>query len=249
MSRLPKNRNTAERRNRVVDFLTLPRARAWRHVVLVGAFTLISLGQMLFMLGGRTGNPGAWFWVAETMVAALLVGYSYVNLRVLVPRLLLRGRYVEYGLALAGGTLAYVVVKWVAESWLLGRAGVETEFNAVTVLDWLSTTVMFAVCLSATSAVVLFRGWIDQGRKISEMESRGLRSSVESIRGRVDPPWLFRTLDHAAELVKNNPRAASEVIFGLSERLRKALYGPREQETTRPDGRDDINNPNDEVRR
>lgn len=214
----------AERRNKIVDFLILPGFRAWRHALLITAFSFISFGSLLFLSEGGAELSGVRFYLVGAFIAALLVAYCYLNLYLLVPRLMLRGRYLEYLFALLGGIFLYVVIKWAAERYLLSLAGVETEFNAVTVLDWLSSVVMYAICLMSTSAVVLFRQWIADTHKINDLENDCLQSSVDEIKSRVNAPVLYRVLGYAAEKVKTDPEKVSLIIFRLSERLRRELY-------------------------
>ncbi len=196
----------------------------WKHILVVAAFALISLGQSLFGVGTHAEALGNAFRVFVAANAAVLVGLCYLNLYVFAPRLLMNGRYRKYLGTVLVVLAGYILLRWVAEEWLLARVGIERKFNAVTVLDWMSTLTMCAVCLMSTSAVILFRQLVEDTQKINEMENARLQSSVEKIKNRIDTRVLYRTLDYAARKVKTDPGKASEVIFRLSERLRRELY-------------------------
>ncbi len=209
---------------RMLDVPALPRFGVWGHVILVAAFAFISVGQLMFVLHGRAETSGGAYLSLTTFLAALLVGVCYLNLYLLAPRLLLKERYVEYLSALFGAIFVYIVVKWAVEVYLLSRAGIAVQFNAVTLLDWLSSIFMYAVSLMSTSAVILFRQWVADTQKINDLENSRLQSSVDRIKKSIDAPVLYRVLGYAAKNVKRDPEKVSGIIFKLSEKLRRDLY-------------------------
>ncbi len=190
-----------------------------RHVLVVLAFALIAVGQTIFGLDAHVDVLGGRLFVLMAINAAVMVALAYLNLYVLSPRLLLKGRYVEYLFVLAGGIAIYIVGKWVVEFRVLASVGVERGFSPVTVLDWLSSGAMCVFFLVSSSATLLFRQWIEDTRRISELEN-----PVEEFKSRVDAPLLYRVLGYAAKKVKTDPARVSEIIFRLSERLLKDLY-------------------------
>lgn len=195
-----------------------------KHILVILAFTSVAVGQTLFGLGAHAEALGGALYLIGAANIAVMVGLAYLNLCVLTPHLLLRGRYVEYLSTLTGGVFAYLVLKWMSERWLLGRVGIEWEFNFVTVLDWLSNLAMFVIFLVSGSAMLLFRQWIADTRRIDEMENNRLQSSVDEFKNRLNAPLLYRVLGYAARKVKSDPERVSEIIFSLSERLRRDLY-------------------------
>jgi hypothetical protein len=190
-----------------------------RHILIVSAFAVIAVGQTLFGLGTHTDELEGWLYVLGTANAATMVGLAYFNLYALVTRLMLKGRYVEYFTILLGVIFIYIVGKWIVEEWLLRTIGIERMFNFVTVMDWLSNGAMSMIFMVSVLAMKFFRQWIRDTQKISELEN-----PVDEFKNRIDAPLLYRVLGYAARKVKTDPQKVSEMIYRLSERLRRDLY-------------------------
>lgn len=211
-------------RNLLFDFLTQPRFRVGRHVLIIVTFALVSVGQVLFVLREWMDALGGGSYLYWGCNAAVMIAAFYLNLYRIAPRRLLKGRYVEYLALLLGTTTAYVALKWAAESLLLAQVGVPRSFTVVTLLDWLSNTLLYAICMASSSVTVLFRQWVADTERISALESTRLQSSVDELKSRLNIPLLFRVLGYAAKKVKTDPGRVSDLIFRLSDELRRELY-------------------------
>lgn len=198
--------------------------RICRHALVVAAFAVLSLGPSLYLLGDRIDQLGEGFILFSVVNAAALIACFYLNLYVITPQLLMRGSYSKYFSLLCVMMLVYIILKWSGERWLLSTIGVERSFNAVTLLDWASNTAMCVVCLLSCSAIVLFRQWMVDTRKIHDLETTRLQNRVDEFKERIDAPVLYRVLGYTAEKVKSDPAKVSEIIFRLSDRLRRQLY-------------------------
>lgn len=210
--------------NILFDFLTHPKFRVWRHALIIIVFSFISIGQSLFVFGDYMGDLGKnvyWFGISNTIV---IVSFFYLNLYLLVPRLLLKNRYMEYLFALLGGTTVYLIIKGVIESYTLSHLGIWRDFTIVTLLDGLSNLTLYTICIASSSATILFRQWISDTEKINDLENNRLKKSVDEIKSLINTRLLSNVLNYASEEVKTEPDKVSDILFRLSEVLRYELY-------------------------
>lgn len=197
--------------------------KVWWHVFLVMTFVFIPGGQLMLTLGRTDGLGSEAGWIA-ILIAGILIALCYINLYILVPRMMLKEKYAKYFTALSGGILAYVVIKWGLERYLLAKEGVAVEFNEVTMLDWMANFFMYGIAVISPAAIVMFKQWIADTKKIDDLENNRLQSRVDKIKNSIDAPVLYRVLGYAAKKVKTDPEKASAIILRLSEKLRRELY-------------------------
>ncbi len=83
-------------------------------------------------------------------------------------------------------------------------------------------------------AGIKFRDVYDQSRmralRASQLEAKLAQAKLESLRGQLQPHFLFNTLQAATTLIYEDPDGAEEVLLSLSELLRFSLEELREQE-------------------
>jgi len=148
----------------------------------------------------------------------------YTNLYGLIPRLLWPGRLVQY----AGAVLALVVSFWLFVGACIliaprGRlmADYPTTFSPV---NFLETILLPLVFIGATTGIQVFRRWVRDLRRMSELETRHLREELTQLKSQINPHFLFNTLNNPEVLTRKDPEKASQILFALSDILRYQLY-------------------------
>ena len=196
------------------------RLRALRYgfVGAVLAFVVFE-GPAERLAAGETLGAGV-VWINGGLFA-LLFGLVAVHARVLVPRLLVRGRMWAYAASALGLVAAFAV----AEA-LLVRAAVAGVVPAEppTLVGFTSAALLPLVFLGATAGVQLFGQWAADAGRLQETRARQLRAELDAVRGRLQPHFLFNTLNNLEALVRTDPDRALRVLADLSDVLRYGLY-------------------------
>ena len=91
--------------------------------------------------------------------------------------------------------------------------------------NWLATGLRFFVamaCMMLFGLVALRSHWLAQTQ-----EYRAKQAELATLQARVDPHFLFNTLNTGIALVHARPDAAERLLLDLSDLFRAALAGPR----------------------
>lgn len=212
------------RQNVLFDFLTRPGFRVWRHMLFILALIPVGLSQSFFVFGSSAEIPTSTIYSFGVCFAVITIAIVYFNSYYLAPYFLSRGEYASYFIVLLLVVSGFVLVKYMAEYWIFLNAGIMREFNGVTVLDGLSNLMTYTVCIASSSITLLFRQWMADHAKIESLENKQLKNSIDEIKNRIRPTFLYATLDYASEKVKSDPGQTSDTLFKLSELLRYQLY-------------------------
>ena len=215
---------TGEYKNLFYDFLIEPKFRIGRHLLFIFIFSVIAIGQSLFIFGDRLSVLGNNTYIYTTGNIVIITALAYINLYFLAPLLLLKSRYIEYFTILVMIIAIYLVFKWHFESYLLSEIGIERKFNFVTLLDFFSNLAIYIIFIISGALTILFRQWTADSERISDLKNKQLKGGVDELKNRINPKSVSNVLDYVSEKVKTNPKEASEILFKLSDVLRYELY-------------------------
>lgn len=211
--------------NIVYEFLTEPRFGLGRRMLFVAMLIGCSFGQVFLMFGEQIESLGYVAYIIGVALALLYALLLHFNVAYLVPRLLLRGKYVEYIILLLVGTIAVLLcVKFFAKYPILCPYGIINSFNAVSLLDTLSSLVIITICITSSLIPTLVRQWLIDIRNINNLENRRLKSTIDEFKNHINTELLYDIIESASERVKTAPDKASDMIISLSELLRYELY-------------------------
>lgn len=216
----------SEYKNILFDFLMQPRFRVWRHLLFIAVLIPICLSQAFFALGAAPGMPVSTIYVFGICFSMTMIALAWFNLYVLTPRFLLKQRYTAYILIFSLAVTGIMAVRYFAGARVMGVPGI---VNGVTVLDWLSNGTLYAIGIACSSVTVLLREWVEDHRRIGNLESERLKNDIGEFRNRINPQLLYATLDYAAAGVKSDPARTSDILFRLSELLRYQLYDSKRE--------------------
>lgn len=211
-------------RNTLFDLLTGSDFRLWRHLLFVGAFFPIGLSQAFFVFDGYLEIETKTIYVFGIALSITIIAFVYFNIYFLASYFLPKTEYVSYSLALLSSVVTFLVLKYTVEYWIFSNVGVYREFNGITLLDGLSNLALYSICIASGAISLLFKRWIADNELIENLESKQLKNNIEEIKNRIQPHFLFATLDYASERVKTEPKQTSDTLFRLSELLRYQLY-------------------------
>lgn len=147
-----------------------------------------------------------------------LVFLVYVNLRVLIPKLLERGKYAIYALSIP---LLLVTTFGLHEfTFEILLPILPTEFYMVSFTDPGVLFTIFTIYLVTSSLLKLSKSWY----LLQQVEKEKLNIELNSLKAQVNPHFLFNSLNsiYSQALAKSDQTA--ETVLELSNLLRYMLY-------------------------
>ncbi|MFV0267001.1 MAG: sensor histidine kinase, partial [Draconibacterium sp.] len=147
-----------------------------------------------------------------------IVAVVYINLRLLFPFFLEKGRYILYSLlilsliALGSGFYLVLFNKWV-DYFFEG-------YYFIAFYGFWDISLYFAVYLVATSLLRLARGWF----RLQEIETERNKAELKALRSQINPHFLFNSLNSIYSLARKNSKEVPEKIVQLSDLLRHIIY-------------------------
>lgn len=210
--------------NIVFDFLTEPRFRIGRHMLLILMLIGYAVGQSMYVFDNHTGKLG---WVSYVYTASLAVVYivlTYIIIYLLAPHFLARNKVLSFFVVLLGSILFLVAAKNMIEYNLSLYLGIAYPINGATLLNYITEIIHTTICVSSSMIPFLLRMWTADSKRIVDIEGQRLKSSIEEFKEQINPDFLFNIIQYASEEVKREPRKASDAIMCLSDLLRYELY-------------------------
>lgn len=188
-------------------------------------FVLILL---VLLKGGNEEHRYADDTFVYLKLAGLLVilGLTALNLYVLIPRFLFKGKYGGYFIGVGGGIvlsfLLFVQVRaWLPSLLLPGKAAAKPADNAA---DFLAYVVLLCVLCAATAGMKLFQRWVTDSYRLTQLENIRIHTELDLLKSNVSPHFLFNMLGGSEVLIHTEPEKASQVLIKLSDLLRYQLY-------------------------
>lgn len=167
----------------------------------------------------------------------------YTNLYLLIPRLLERGRYYTYIVALLCTIIitaalivpGYYMGAWLSEKTFLELYGIPpTDYMHLFKVSTLPST-MASITLGMS--LKLTKNWIQSRQREQllqkeklELEKEKLETELKFLKSQFNPHFLFNTINSIFVLIDKNPRLASESLAKFSDILRYQLYECNEQQ-------------------
>lgn len=155
---------------------------------------------------------------------SLLVGI-YLNLNLLIPRLLRHRRYVAYifllTVLLAGTTLLNVATFEYLADWLFPGYYFISYYAPSEILQFI------AIYIGLTSLLKLSKGWFhlqEKERRIAQLEKGKLDAELRTLKAQLDPHFLLNSLNSLYSLALDGDQRTPEIILKLSESVRYMLY-------------------------
>jgi LytS/YehU family sensor histidine kinase len=177
--------------------------------------------------GGYTEIPASIIYGFGTGIIVAIMVFACFNVSCLAPCYLPKGEYFTYIVVLLLLTAGFISLKHITEDLILLSFGVKRTMNGVTVLEWLSNLMLYTITIASTSITALFKQWMTDNAKIENLENKQLKNHLEEFKNRINPQFLYATLDYASEKAKSDPEQTSETLFKLSELLSYQLYDNR----------------------
>lgn len=153
----------------------------------------------------------------------------YLNIYVLIPRLLFRRRYFLYFSTLLLSVLLQSAF-FIALRRYYSLHG-ETAFNhatAFTLGNFFIRGLNIFSLIGLTTGIKFLKDWMRQERQWQEKEKQHIRTELNFLRSQIHPHFFFNTLNNLYSLTVRKSDQAPEVVLKLSELMSYMLYGSGE---------------------
>ncbi|WP_261511816.1 sensor histidine kinase [Chryseobacterium paludis] len=186
--------------NLFFHFLISPDRRIYRNLLFI-AF----IGAVLYNSTSVIDNP--------VVIFLYFIILFYINMYVLVPKLLFRNRNIEYCLSVIGILVIVAICGYFFN-----------PFNKEHGVNIPLFSFLTALLLAASSSIKLFQKGMMDKQLIYDLGQSKTYAELEQLKNQINPHFLFNMLNNANVLTKKDPEKASQVLMKLSDLLRYQLY-------------------------
>jgi sensor histidine kinase YesM len=200
------------------------------NLALIAVLGLIAMGRIYLISSEGLRIAHTALVVEVVSITLTYFAATILNLRVLVPRLLLRNRFTAYMLSLLALAIIFIAIEIGFERLFIDyyhlSPGRNLYFSEDSILffEILSGIAAYFISVAGTAIVIFMRLWKQSGARMRDLEEQSARSELEKVRTRIDSEALFDTLEKAASIVCRSPAEASGMLMKLSKSLRLQLY-------------------------
>ena len=142
----------------------------------------------------------------------------YLNLQVLFPLFLERGRYIYYGASILVstviGSVFYIIL---FDSWI---DYIFSGYYFIAYYSFWDISLYFIIFIFLTSLFRLARGWF----RLQEIEKEKTFAELKALKSQINPHFLFNSLNSIYSLARKNSGVVPEKIIQLSGLMRHIIY-------------------------
>jgi two-component system, LytTR family, sensor kinase len=165
------------------------------------------------------------FYVQALAFIPFDIGLVYLNFYLLIPALLYHRRFVAYGLALAGSTLAVGCINMLLKQYFASQGSAIHAISAGwTLANLIGLAMERMYLLGLTTGILLARNWLRNIQLMKEKEKHYLETELSFLKSQIQPHFFFNTLNNLYSLTLNKSDAAPDVVLKLSELMSYMLY-------------------------
>lgn len=147
-----------------------------------------------------------------------LIPLVYLNLALLIPRLLQNRNYILFFLGLILIITLAIFIHILVFDMLIPI--VLVDYYIVSFADTTSLVLVFGVYLSITSLLKFSKSWF----RIQQLEKETIRFELSALKQQLNPHFLFNGLNNIYALALQKSGKTPEAVLILSELLRFSLY-------------------------
>lgn len=220
------NKDTISPFNRYwAEFLTSPRYRILRHLLLIAVLTSIVFNGFSIDYGLSIGANTV--TLLNWILVFIFWGLILINTYILIPRLLFQGKYMPYILSLGVLILVTDLVMFITMYSIEQYYDVKDKIvkpDGQLVLIIISNIIATGFYIFAFSISIFLQQWLLHNRQIKKLQKNKTESELKQLKDQIQPDFLSRILNKVNILVKQDPPKASLLLVKFSHLLRYQLY-------------------------
>lgn len=152
-----------------------------------------------------------------------LIFLVYVNLRLLIPKFLQKGRLMLYGLGLLLLLPATYGLHELTFEVIFPL--VDSDFYIVSFTEWQVLISIFIIYLALTTLLKLSKSWYT----LQQVQKEKLSIELKALKEQVNPHFLFNSLNSIYAMAMAQSNKTPEAVLELSSLLRYMLYEAGEE--------------------
>lgn len=218
----PTNNNN----NLIVKLMISPRLRIVRHLILFICILAISAGMVWYVEDEGIHLDPSLKYGGLLFFITIFLGACYINIYILVPRLLLKNKWILFFCSLLGMVVFIIIASILFQeaffkSSLVHPVEQDTYTSYLSgFVNLLSSTLSIFLLFMGTTTIILFKYWILDMKQSEELKSATLQVELKMLENQINPHFLFNMLNNANIMIKKDPDTASHIIKKLEEMLR-----------------------------
>lgn len=205
-----------------------PQYRIWRHILLIITLAIITFNQIFIAYQDCASLLGYQIYSICLVSFVTYIMATYINYFLLIPKLLLKEKYIGYivFLLILVFFLLFVNIfmEYKVRTFLELPHRIKSYTNPLILVDSLSSSMITLICFWSMSAISLFRRWSKKNEDIVKLEHEFLQSEIHKLKGQISPIFLSKALQKSSKLAKSDPQRASKILMQLGQLLRYQLY-------------------------
>lgn len=150
----------------------------------------------------------------------------YLNLYWLLPKLLLKKRYWQYGILLT--TIILIIAYFTALAlYYYFNSIYEPHLKGIffaSLEGYIFLLTELTMLVAITSVFYLLKEWYQKERRLKELENKNLITELSVLKSQVNPHFLFNALNSVYVLIKDDQEKARKTLANISELLSHQLY-------------------------
>lgn len=194
--------------------------RIWRHLLIQLVVVLISINvfwdEAAVLLPHRVGAWVLYFLLIDTII--------YVNMYLLVPHLLVKGRAKRYVVL----TLLFILLMVLALGMLQGGSDDsrnDAAIQAPMIVGIASGFFAFALFIIGLTAFQLLKYRTENAQRIAELERVTMEIEMANLQNQINPHFLFNTLNNANIMAVEDGEQSSYMLSKLNDLLSYQVEG------------------------
>jgi len=207
----------------IPNLLLKPQYRFFRHLLVQLVVLLITV-NVLWDEPDMILTDRLEIWCMYFLQINLII---YLNMYLLVPHLLIKGRTLAYLLA-----LPILIICIAIGISLLQETTIDNQENNPSFLASISILAAFSLFMMGLTTIQLFKYRLENIRKISDLENATTTIELKNLQNQINPHFLFNMLNSANIMAGEDTSKSSYILSKLNDLLRYQVENG-ERETVR----------------
>ncbi|HMX04373.1 MAG TPA: sensor histidine kinase [Chitinophagales bacterium] len=146
----------------------------------------------------------------------------YINLFILVPKLLLKKKFRFYTLCLLGLLIIITPLRlWLDDQFTFNTHNPFPQDSIAHIATIIFSSILM---LGVTTTLILFQDWYEKSQMAAAYEKLQLEAELKFLKAQINPHFLFNALNNIYTLSYLDGKAAAPHIMQLSGLMRYMLY-------------------------
>lgn len=220
------------RNNFIIRLFISKRFRVCRHLALTTIITILTINFLWYV---PIANTPAYYKIYAWIIYFILFGVIiYTNLYLTVPRLLLKGKLLQYILTLILFVIVTILIVISVQYFLLLSMNLPENANVGNrlLINILAVFFILSFLFLGTTTLFLIKQKIMSDMERSELETSILESELKLLNNQVNPHFLFNMLNNINGLLRKDRYQASDTLYKLEDLLRYQINKTPKEEVT-----------------